>query len=344
MEKLEAKLQALFDKNHIAGMSVALTDRNKIVKCFNFGVETVEFPTHKTTEHSIYRIASITKVITGLTILCLVDRNILELDQLIKDYVPWLSFTNGAETQMTLRHLLSHTSGLPVEYTPNGPREEAALEQSLMDGFRDLELRALPEEKHYCYSNWGIRLASLVAEKQTGKPFSELAREYILDPLGMDKTTFDIRKAITYPISLPHEEDASGELKVFHYMKENAARYAAGGLYSSAAELCKLARFLLAEGVNANGERIVSKASMQEMFTPHALAANKVGMHYGLTLFMRNYDNHFTLGHTGSAPPYATSLFVEPESGYGVVTLMNTQRNHLRYEVPDLVFEELAKR
>lgn len=344
MDNLETKLQTLFEKNHIAGMSVAITDRDKMIKCYNFGVETVEFPDHKTTEHSMYRIASITKVITGLTILCLVDRNILELDGLVKDYLPWLSFTNGAEQQMTLRHLLSHTSGLPVEYTPNGPREESALEQSLKDGLRDLELLALPEEKHYCYSNWGIRLASLVAEKQTGKPFSELAKEYILDPLGMDKTTFDIRMAITYPISLPHEEDENGELKVFHYMKENAARYAAGGLYSSASELCKLARFLLAGGVNAEGARIVSERSMQEMFTPHTPATGKEEMHYGLTLFMRNQNDRLTLGHIGSAPPYATSLFVEPESGYGVVTLMNTQRDHLRYEVPDLVFEELAGR
>lgn len=341
MKNIESKLRYIFEQNHIAGMSVAITDRTRTIQCLNFGVENVEFPERRTNEYSMYRIASITKVLSGLTILCLVDRNILELDRLVRDYIPWLSFTNGAEKQMTLRHLLSHTSGLPKEYTPDGPREESALEQSLKEGFRELQLHSLPEDKCYCYSNWGIRLASLVAEKQTGIPFSQLVKRYVLEPLGMEKTTFDIREAITYPISLPHIENELGELKVYHYMKENATRHAAGGLYSSADELCKLARFLLAGGVNEMGERIVSEQSIQEMFSPHTCATDKKDMHYGITMFIRKNDELITFGHTGSAPPYATSLFIEPKSGIGVITLMNTQKNELRYQVPDVVFEEL---
>ena len=338
---IEAKIKELFEKNNIAGMSVAITDRDRVVKSYKFGVMNVEEPQMGMADDPLYRIASITKVVAGLTILCLVDRGVLELDRPVKEYWSELTLSDKrANETMTLRHLLSHTAGLPKEYTPDGPRDESALEESLAVGLPSLELVSLPGEGKYLYSNWGIRLASLVAEKVTKKRFSELAEELILSPLGMKKTTFDIRRAITYPLSLPHVENGEGELKVSHYMKENAARYAAGGLYSTPSELCILGRFLLRGGVADSGERIVSERLMGEMLTVHA-TRDEEDSYYGLTLFLREHNGIFSMGHLGSAPPYATSLFVEPESGYGVVTLMNTYRAQLRYDIPDLIFDEI---
>ena len=336
-----SKLREIFDKNNIAGMSVAVTDRDRVVKNYKFGVMSVEEPQMGMAEDPMYRIASITKIVAGLTVLRLVDRGVLDLDRPVKEYWQGLTLSDKrAEETVTLRHLLSHTSGLPKEYTPDGYREESALEESLVLGLPSLELASLPGEGKYLYSNWGIRLASLVAEKQTGKRFSELAEELILNPLGMKKTTFDIRRAITYPLSVPHEEDGEGGLRVIHYMKENAARYAAGGLYSTPSELCILGRFLLRGGVTDKGERIVSEGMMSEMLTVHA-TRDEEDSYYGLTMFLRKRNGIFTMGHLGSAPPYATSVFVDPESGYGVVTLMNTYRAHLRYDIPDLIFDEI---
>ena len=341
MDIIEAKIKELFENNNIAGMSVAITDRDRVVKSYKFGVMNVEETQMGMADDPLYRIASITKIVTGLTILVLVDRGVLDIDRPVKKYWPELELSDKkAEETMTLRHLLSHTAGFPKEYTPDGYRDESALEQSLMEGLPTLELVSLPGEGKYLYSNWGIRLASLVAEKQTGKRFSVLAEELILAPLGMKKTTFDIRRAITYPLSLPHVENGEGGLKVSHYMKENAARYAAGGLYSTPSELCILGRFLLRGGVTDNGERIVSERSMREMLTVHA-TRDEEDSYYGLTLFLREHNGIFTMGHLGSAPPYATSIFVDPQSGFGVVTLMNTYRAQLRYDIPDLIFDEI---
>ena len=205
MKNWDEKLQRLLEREKVAGMSVAVTDREKIIYSKGFGAESVERPEVAPNGLSMYRIASISKLVTGITLLRLVEEGKLALDRPVRDYVPWLTLTSKeALAQMTLRHLMSHTAGLPTEYTPDGPREESALEGFLRDNLPNLEFATLPSEGVHHYSNWGIHLASYMAERVTGKRFTELCREYALAPLGMDRTTYDLRVAATYPVSVPH--------------------------------------------------------------------------------------------------------------------------------------------
>ena len=337
MDSLRTYLKEIREKEKIAGMSVAVTDRNGLLFAEGFGVESIERPEVKITADSLFRIASITKVVTGMTILSLVEEGKLSLDEPVKNILPWLSLrSKETEEGLTLGHLLSHTSGLPTEYTPDGPREESALEPSLREGLGDLEL-LFPLGKGYHYSNWGIRLASLVAETVMGSKFTQLAQERILTPLGMERTTYDLHVAATYPIALAHVEE-DGVFHVVHRLQENAARQAAGGLYSSASDLCRLARCLLNEGIGDDGTRVLEKSSVDEMKIIRGKPNGFDG--YGITLFRNTVDDMQIFFHTGSAPPYATSFLIHPESGLGVVFLMNTQRDALRHTVPYTVLRK----
>lgn len=340
MEAVKEFLEETLKKEKIAGMAVAVTDREKMIFAEGFGVESIERPEVKATSTSLFRIASITKVVTGMTILSLWEEGKLTLDTRVKAILPWLTLTDKhTEENVTLGHLLSHTAGLPAEYTPEGPREESALERSLQEGLPALEMQ-YPLGEGYLYSNWGIRLASLMAEKVTGKYFTQLAHERVLQPLGMDRTTFDLHLAATYPICLPHTEE-NGELRVFHKLQENAARQAAGGLYSNAEDLCRLARCLLNEGVADDGTRLLQKASVDAMKA--ARGKPKAFDSYGITLFGHKGENGQVYFHPGSAPPYATSLYIHPASGLGIVTLMNTQRDSLRHTIPNTILKMLNK-
>ena len=342
MKELDRKLQQVLEDNGIAGMAVAVTDREKVVYSNAFGVDNAERPNIPADPEAIYRIASITKVVSGVMFMRLAEEGLLDIDLPLKNYVPWLDFTSKeALEKMTLRHVMSHTSGLPVEYTPEGPREESALEQTLKDGLPDLEFASMPGDGVFLYSNWGIRLASYIAQLVTGKAYSELARQYVLDPLGMDMTTFDLRTAATYPMSLPHVDDGKGGHKVEHHIKENAARLAAGGLYSNVFDICKLARFILNGGKNDRGERVLSEQSLREMCKAHGSFDKSRGDVYGLTMLMRKYRDGYLCGHHGSAPPYTLVFFTDEESGYGAVIFMNTWKPELRYEIADMIFDHL---
>ena len=340
MERIKCYLEKVLLDERIAGMAVAVTDRRGIICANGFGFESAERPEVLVTPDSLFRIASITKVVTGMTILSLVEEGILFLDQPIKESINWLDLKDkNTQNNVTLGHLLSHTSGLPAEYTPDGPREESALEQSLRDGLSELEIK-FPLGEGYLYSNWGIRLASLVAEKATGKRFTHLAQERILKPLGMNRTTFDLHIAATYPICLGHIEN-NGKFEVFHRIQENAARQAAGGLFSNATDLCHLARCLLNDGINDNGDRVLEKSSVDEMKQARGHTATSAS--YGITLFQDRFKDSMIYYHTGSASPYATSLMIHPESGIGVVTLMNTERKNLRRQIPEFIIDYLSK-
>ena len=211
MYNFEKTIEQWRAEERIAGLALAITDREGVIYSRGFGVENVDRPDVPVTGKSMHRAASVTKIFSGITMLRLVDEGLLSLDEPVKTYVPWLTLKDAdAAEKMTLRHLLSHTAGLPSEYTPEGARDEAALGPTLRVELPEAKLIAKPGEGKYLYSNLGIRLASLCAERVTGKRFTELVEESVLNPLGMTETTFDLRVAATYPISIPHDRDEQG--------------------------------------------------------------------------------------------------------------------------------------
>ena len=339
LEQINLYLEEILQKEKLAGMAIGITDGEKTLFAKGFGMESVERPDVKVAGHSMFKIASVTKIFTGLTLLSLVEEGLLSLTTPVKEILPWLCLADKeTEEHVTLHHLLSHTSGLEAEYTPDGYREESALEQSLREGLPNAKI-LFPLGQGYQYSNWGIRLASAMGEKVTGTPFSMLVQERILTPLGMKKTTFDLHVAATYPLCLAHTEE-NGVFQVCHRIQENAARYAAGGLFSNAEDLCRLARCLLNRGKNDEGETIVAKETLDLMKTKISPCENYEG--YGLTMLQDDFEGSKIYGHLGNADPYATSLIFHPESGFGVVTLMNTHRMHLRLQIPKKILSILT--
>jgi len=326
----EAELNRLMEEKKIAGMSMALTDRKHLLWSFGVGMASVEKPWDKMSGKTLSRIASNTKMTVGLCAMQLVEQGEMDLDKPLSAYIPWFTLPDAdAAKRITTRKLLNHTAGLPKEYTPEGHREETFLEEVLKEEMSRLELIADPDENHYLYSNYGVRLTALAMQYVTGKLYSELCEELVLKPLGMETSTFDICKAATYEMALPHQKDEVGNPEVEHMIRINAARYPAGGLYSNAEEMTALARVKLNEG-----NPLISKESWKEMSTPYARMDTEMEGYYCLTMMKRRYGEKFLYGHTGSNPPYYSCIWTDPESGYGITFTINTEggpefTNHL---------------
>ena len=114
--KLAEQIEILRNQYNVAGISVAVTDKEKTLFAEGFGVESVERPVLTVTTETRFKIASISKMITTITCMHLVDQGLLALDTPVKTYVPWLQLSDPVATEtVTLRHLLCHGSGLSGE-------------------------------------------------------------------------------------------------------------------------------------------------------------------------------------------------------------------------------------
>lgn len=340
-ELLTEKIEEIRIKNNIAGMSVAVTDVNATVYKKGFGVENVLRPEVPTYPDAMYKIASMTKTVTAVVILRLCQEGVLNLDTPIKQYLPWFKLSRPeAEETMTLRHLLTHTSGLPndAEYIQEGVREESGVDAVIKETIPTLPMASVPGEDVYCYSNWGYNLIACIGTTVTGKTLTELYKDYILDPLGMTQTTFDFQVAATYPLSLPHRTGKDGKPYVIHHQRINMAYAGGGGLYSCAEDMTKWARFLLRGGVTDSGERLLTEENFADMCAKHILKEPESGTYYGYGMFVRPFADRYVYGHNGNLDPYNSSVFVDHKTGLGVTVLMNSDAPSIRIKLMEIVF------
>ena len=315
ISRFEEKLtKELLDRG-IVGAAWAITDSKGLLAAKGFGITSSEKPWDPIRPDTLFRIASNTKITATLTAMALRREGLLDFDAPISDYVPWLCLQDReAEKKITLRKLLSHTAGFPKEYTPDGVRDEERTEEVLQRELKDLPLLWDPDSGNFLYSNLGVRLAALAMSRVSGKAFSELCEKAVLTPLSMEHSTFDLNKACTFSLALPHSEKNQAD----HYLPVNAARYAAGGLFSSVEDMSKLARLYL-----NSGSPLLTGSEWEELSHPMAEMGDG-RTQYALTLMKRNYDGNILIGHTGSNPPYRSCIWADPERGLGISFASNT--------------------
>ena len=328
---LAEQIEKLRQQYGVAGFAVAVTDRKTLLFSQGFGTESVERPFLQVTDQTRFKIASISKMITGIVCMRLAEQGLLTLDDPIITYIPWLRLSRpGAAEAVTLRQLLCHGAGLSSEIRKDGPRDERYLEEMLQNLLPELEMFSMPGENIFLYSNYGFVLASYAAQRVTGKTYSALAKELVLDPLGMNCTHYHFNEIATYPWALPHRENDRG-LYVEHTVTSVESRFGSGEVFSTPSDLCKLIRMLMNGGVADNGQRIMQEESVLEMLKPQILRDD--GDHHGLAVHIRNFEGATLYGHTGWLPPYRASLFFEPGKNVGIAVALNTDKPDIRDDI-----------
>ncbi len=318
--ELEELVREEMERCSVPGVALAITDRDGVLYARGFGVTSLEDGGTAVSPRTLFRVGSTTKPLTGIAVLRLVEEGALDLDAPVRRYVPWLELNDSeAAERISLRMLLSHTSGLPADSMDFGPRDPEKLEAHLREALPRYELVGAPGER-YCYSNVGINLAGYVAEAVGGRYYAELMRELVLDPLGMSLTTFDPTVAMTYSVAQSHVADERGRPVVEHRYGDHAGRYPCGSAISNVLDLSSLAQLLLGSGC-FRGRHVLSERSFAEMTRSHARVDD--GSEYGLTLRLEERGGVRLVGHDGRTNNFGCVLKTAPERGVGVVMLNN---------------------
>ena len=287
----------------VPAVQIAVSHRGRIIYSAAFGMSDRESAT-AATPRSVMQVASITKPFTAAAILRLAERGALTLDDRIEKFVPEF---NPQGATITLRHLLTHTSGVtglnPDHYSPL-TREQSI---KLING---TPLAFTPGSK-YSYSNAGYRLLGYAVESITGRSFADFVHSEFALPLGLIDTGVCGTSNLPRPDGYGVSPQATWRIPAV----DMSVPFAAGALCSTASDLARWSH-LLATG------RVMLPASYAAMITPGRLADNTLTP-YGLGVFLGKMLGHPAVSHTGFISGFQSSLIYLSNQDMAIAVIMN---------------------
>ena len=302
-----------------AGLSISVTDRRETL--FTAGVGYADLAARSPAlPDTTFQIGSIGKSMTALALLQLVQAGRLDLNAPISTHLPWLAL-HSRYGPITLRHLLSHTAGLPAgtDFAPAARYEGYAL--------RDTEAAWEPGSRYH-YSNTGYKLLGWLLEDVTGLDYGSIIRQRVLEPLGMDSSEPVISHRTWHGMATGYVDlhDDRPRRQNDTLIPAHWSEYAVGdgSQVSTAGDMARFARLLLNGGRGDLGP-VVSPALYQQMTTPVIEMPGRWGdQHeygYGFGLIIHRADGHDFIGHGGSTVGFRSILITDQTDGLGVVIL-----------------------
>ncbi len=333
--KGEAQLRPAYDvvEKGIAdkafpGATLAVGYRGKVV-IHAFGKLSYDAKVAATAPATMYDIASLTKVVVTTTLVAkLAEGDFavpLDLDAKIERYLPeWASGPNAEwRHRVTVRHLLTHTSGLPPfkEYWSTSKSKQDTLTKIFAE-----PLEYEPGTKEV-YSDLGIILMAEIIERLTGRTLDDLAKSFIFSPLGMKDTMYRPPKKL-WPQIAPTEFDKNLRHRLVQGEVHDENAFAIGGVsghagvFSTAPDLAAFCQMPLNGGVYAH-QRILRRATIAQFTTPQQLSGGTRTLGWAVPTESGSSGHYFSahsFGHTGFT---GTSIWIDPDRQLFVVLLTN---------------------
>lgn len=323
-DHLIERIPALMSRYEIPGVAVALVDDGGLGWSQAFGLADVEAARPMTVE-TVNRTESISKSVTAWAVMTLVEEGRIDLDRPALDYIEGWGFPESpySEESITVRHLLTHTAGLPlgtigVHYPP-----QSALPTLKDNLYREASLVDDPGSA-FVYSNVGFNLLELVVEGASGLGFADYASQEVLVPLGMRTATFEWRPDLAN--NMPTGYGLEGEPVPPYVYPEKAS----GGLLASVEDVARLVAAGMAGSGQAGGG-VLDPSSVEQLYTSEATVTGIyrfVADSYGLGHFIEALPNgQQAVWHGGQGDGWMTHFHSVPETGDGIVVLANSQRS-----------------
>jgi D-alanyl-D-alanine carboxypeptidase len=319
LDDIDRYIKKFISVDSVPGGTLLIVKNGKIVKAGQYGLANLELQVSAKAQ-TAYELASVSKPITATAIMQLVQAGKLHLDSSLHFYLG--EVVSEKYRTVTLRHILSHTSGIPTDhfaynklYAPTAIRY--TVKEQLTDVFKMKP--ASPPGQHFLYSNAGYFLQAALIEKVTGQSFQQYLQQQIFEPAGMKQTHFVNNDSIV-PNRAQVYSKRKGVMVRFSLETNLQALDANGfaGLISTVGDLQKFATALL-EG------KLINKQSFALMTTIAQLsngqnAGNAPGSNMGLGWFIKEISGHKSIVHTGHT---GTAMEIFPDKKLTIIFLAN---------------------
>ncbi|MFP8955356.1 serine hydrolase [Natrialbaceae archaeon A-CW3] len=341
-DTIDSLLRERLREDTIPGLSLAITDSDGIRYARGYGSRDLA-ANDPATPDTVYGIGSVSKSFASLAVLQLVDQGALSLEDPVADHLDV-----DVPEEITLHHLLSHTSGYPSLATsealiarqmevgesgvPLGTWEDFVAH---VEGARD-EIAGEPDD-HWMYCNSGYTLAGAVVEAVSGRSYVEYVTENVLDPLGMERSTYDREAFEAFDDRMtPYHNTDDGLEETPVPIRELSA--AAGGLLSPVTDMAAYLRLHLGSGA-VDGHRLLEAETLERAYGAYADTPSGP---YGYGWRTRTVAGDTLVGHGGSIAVSTAYAGFSREHDVGIALLANTAPGYGLAELGKGVFAALT--
>jgi len=326
LKLLDAWIQEEVDYRHLPGLSIGVVDDQELIWAKGYGVSDFEKGT-PTTPRTLYRLGSVSKLFTATAILELRDAGKLSLDDRVTKLLPEFAAVKNpfvGAPAVTIRHLLTHTSGLPRDAPfPAWTTHEFPSGPEVLGSLGELELLTPPGARYH-YSNLGVGLLGHVIARASGESYADYLREHVFAPLGMSASTAAPSEEVLHTRATSYYRlMLDGSRPVFPYYDMNGLA-SAGNVISNVEDLARFAelQFRAGGGHPAGGAQILSGWTLDEMhrvdFVYPSFSGGR-GLGFGVS---RDGDTTF-VGHGGWIGGNRTYFLTVPARKIAVIAQIN---------------------
>jgi CubicO group peptidase (beta-lactamase class C family) len=297
------------------------------------------------TEDTVFRIASISKTITTIAVMQLWEQGLVDLDAPAADYLRAYRLIPAKDDfqPATLRHLLTHSAGIPeiphfsdlLKPVFGEAMKVGRPAPALAQYYRGALRSAAEPGTRFNYSDHGFATLGQIVEDVSGEPFEHYLRQRVFEPLGMDHTDLVRSDRVRTGLATGYSLRSNGARAV---TDREMATAGASSVYSTPRDMARYVASLLGGGANTHGS-VLKPATLAKMFEPQYQPDPRVpGM--GLAFFRANLGGHRAVEHEGVLPGFNSQIFIAPDDGVGVIAFTNGARGAmgwLPYEVAGLL-------
>lgn len=307
----------------IPGLALGVVYDQELVWSKGYGVEDLE-TRDPVTPATLFRLGSVTKLFTATAILQLRDQGKLQLDDPVAQHLPWFELQSTFESaaEITLRQLLTHTSGLPREAAfPYWTTHEFPTTEEINAALRT-QSAIYPPDKIYKYSNLGMALLGEVVVAVSGQTYADYIQQHIFGPLGMTRSAVVPAEVVRQQMATAYmRRQADGKREVMEYY-ETKGMAPAANIVSSVDDLARFAALNLRATPDSGEGEVVKANTLHEMHRPHWVYSNWSGGR-GLGFGISRRNDKTLVSHGGWIGGNRTHLVLAPAEDLAIIAMVN---------------------
>lgn len=322
IEKIESYSHKALFYYDIPGMAIGIGQKGTLLYNGSFGYRNIELK-DTLKENDIFHMASVTKLFTGTAIMQLHEKEQLNIDDFVCKYLPHFKMVDERYKKITIRQLLSHTSGMPDcdDYQWEKPDMSNTAIETYVKSFHELALLWEPGTQ-FLYSNNGYEMLGNIVQVVSGMPIEDYVKIHIFNPLGMASTTLFTPERKVGEVATPHIKDSENRVVVSSIFPYNRRHCPSSTLTSCVEDIAKWGFANLNNGILGKN-RILKTETYDIMWKIQKEINEREAI--CLSWFTRKQQGYRIYGHEGTDIGFRSSFGILPELDLYVSVHTNIQ-------------------